>query len=210
MKKLLYIIGILTAICFPLAQAQAAVVELNAGPHYESGGTGGSGRGIGFLANQDFTMNAFGIYADLLSLSFDVDIYSSSDGHAANTLLDTFTANLNAQGFGWYDIATDFNFVNGNYYVVNWSPTNNDSSWEGTTDPGIDYYYDTEAPYNFGIITLVEGFEGSFPNSGNPLYPHSRITFNAEQGPVIPEPATMTLFGIGIAGIASRVLRKKA
>jgi hypothetical protein len=66
-----------------------------------------------------------------------------------------------------------FNFTAGNFYVVNWRPTNT-GSW--ATVPGLYYQNDAGLPYAVGPVNIVEGFEGRNAESpGNILHPRLRF-----------------------------------
>lgn len=133
----------------------------------------GAGRAIGFRADETFTIRSLGILGALQNMSFDVVIYSSTDGHTAGSVLYTASGVTGGTGFDWNDISVSFNFTAGNFYVVNWRPTNI-GSW--ATVPGLYYQNDAGLPYAVGPVTIVEGFEGRNAESpGNILHPRLRF-----------------------------------
>ena len=180
-------------------------LEVNSGSFAWTGQAGfeGGGRGQGFYANEDFVVTSIGIFGDLKSELFDLVIYSSTDGSNTGGVLKTATELEGGGGNTWNDIAIDFIFEAGNYYIVNWRPSDlGHSDWVNT----IDYYYDYSLPRTLGPLTLVEGLEGTdAENPDNLIHPNMRYDiFNP-----IPEPTTMLLFGTGLAGLALLRSRRK-
>ncbi|MBL8820270.1 MAG: PEP-CTERM sorting domain-containing protein [Planctomyces sp.] len=129
---------------------------------------------------------------------YTFELFSSSNGHTAGSLLAATTFNL-VTGTGYQDKAFSYSLNAGSYYVINFSRVDNGHltglgtkySWE---DPG------SFVPYNYGILTMLEGFEGSSPSSPNPLIPHMRLGYGSHAA--VPEPASMAVWGLGAIGIA--------
>ncbi len=138
------------------------------------GGPGG-GRAVGFHADADFPINSLGISGDITYENYDVIIYDSPDGHTVGTQLYGVTALSGGSGYGWNDIyfPGTFHFMAGNYYVINWRPTD-----QGYNDWGsLDYYHDDDLPFTIGQATLIEGFEGyNADDAANYLHPYFRMS----------------------------------
>ena len=193
----------LAALTFAFSfNTQASFIELNSGDFaYTSDGEGG-GRGISFQVSSSFSIDSVGIYGDLLNNSFDVLIYSSTDGHQINTILASATAVVGGTGNGWNDIAINYTFNASDFYVINWQPTSI-SNWAWT----LDFYNDSSLPAVVGPVTLIDGISGNDTsmNFGNILHPNIRVNVNT-----VPIPAAVWLFGSGLIGLIGIARRKKA
>ena len=155
--------------------------ELATASYVGQGTAPGSGRAIGFQADTDFTITSVGISAALLYESYDVVIYDSPDGHSAGGVLYATSGMTGGGGYGWHDIAATFSFNAGQYYVMNWRPTDGGHS-DWVEAPGMDYYYDSGLPYTTGPITIVEGFEGfDAENVANAFHPFMRFCVEVQQ-----------------------------
>jgi hypothetical protein len=200
------------ALGFGAVSAQADILQFDQGglysPSYDYGGMG-TGRGIGFVVDQDFSITSVGINLgvnqDALGAEYVFSIYSSTNGSDAGSVLASTSFNDLALGEGWVDRALNFSFSTGSFYVVNFGRADDGYlqslgtiySWE---DQGA-------APFDYGPLTVLDGFEGAPPNNGNPLVPHMR--FNASVG-AVPEPATwaMMIVGFGAVGASIRSRRR--
>ena len=185
--------------------AQAAFLTVHAEDAYVGGGSESSGRGQGFQALEDITVNSIGIHGNLRSLSHTVDIFSSDNGKTAGDLLASFTKTLGGDGFAWYDLALEFTFSADSFYVVNWRPTD-DVDWVEQSgnvgNAGINYFKDGSLPETDGPIRLIEGFAGASPDPGNSLHPAMRYGVGAQ----VPLPASLPLLigALGALGYAGR------
>ena len=143
-------------------------ITLESPNYYGLGGSGGAGtgRGLGFYANENFTITSIGIHANLTFMSHNVEIFSSSTGSDVVDLLYSVSDSVGNGDYGWNDIVfpDSFSFVAGNYYVLNWSGVV--SNWVSQ----LDYYYDNGLPFDVGPLTMLDGCEGSDPSFGNSLH----------------------------------------
>lgn len=145
-------------------------------PNYGATSDGeGAGRAIGFQADTDFKLNAVSIMGDLTKQSFDVVIYSSTDGHTAGGVLATFSATVGGTGLDWNTVPVAFDFVEGNFYFVNWRP-----SASGNWATSIDYYLDTGLPFSVGPLTILEGVSGANAEESNTYHPHFKFLTGAD------------------------------
>lgn len=175
------------------SNAVAAELTLDLGRAYSTGwsnGGMGSGRGLGFHADENFSINSFAIDLSVpgaeTSPQYTFEIFDSTDGHTAGQLLASTNFYL-TEGEGYQLQPLVFSFVAGNFYVINFSRVDGQHlgqlgthySWE---DVG------TFVPYDYGVLTLLEGYEGADPNPSNPLIPW--VQFSDVQISV-PEPVSV-------------------
>jgi hypothetical protein len=83
----------------------------------------GTGRATGFKADSDLTIESVGVHADLKNEPFDFVIYDSSDGHSAGVQLYSVSHVMGGVGLGWNDAPVSFTFEAGNFYVLNFRPS---------------------------------------------------------------------------------------
>lgn len=146
-------------------------------PDLSQGGMG-SGRGVGFHADENFSMNSFAtklnVGAAATTPEYRYEIFSSTNGHDVGGLLAS-TSFFVLEGVGYQLQPFVFDFIAGNYYVINFSRV------DGATLDGVGTSYSWEdvgtyVPYDYGVLTLIDGFVGATPGSGNPLIPHVRFS----------------------------------
>jgi len=169
------------------------------------GGVPGPIRGIGLLADQSFTISSVGLFSDIGSTSYDVSIYSSTDGNQTTGVLASATATVGGSGLQWYDIPINFAFNAGNYYAIAWATTSG-AVIQGGTGAYFHYGYDSNLPLTTGPVTLINGFADPNTGSGfnNLLHPQLRVDAS------LPEPATLFLVATGLAGFRFSMRRKSA
>ncbi|MBZ5609844.1 MAG: PEP-CTERM sorting domain-containing protein [Acidobacteriia bacterium] len=181
-----------------ILQANASTIDLNSGSVFETvAGGEGTGRGIGFFADSTFSIDFAAIQADLISQSFDVVIYSSTDGHEAGAVLTSASAVLGGTGFGFNAIPINFTFNAGSFYVLNWRPTSGggNDTWVGPG--GSIYYNDSALPVTVGPVTLIDGTAGfNADDFSNVVHPNLQVDLVSG---TVPEPST---FGLMLGGIA--------
>lgn len=205
----------LGALSLGAVSAHASVIQMDQGALYSASYSYngmGSGRAVGFSADQNFSITSAGIDLGVLGgaigVSYVFDIYSSTNGHGAGSVLASTTFNDLSLGEGWVDRGLSFNFSAGSFYVLDFARVDGQHlddlgthySWEDQNPPG--------RPVSYGPLTVLEGFEGTPPDNSNPLIPHMR--FNADvAGGVVPEPASWALMIVGFGGMGA-VLRRRA
>jgi hypothetical protein len=192
----------LVVLLSPMA-ANADNIVVNSGVFWGTTGGVGGGRAQGIRADSTFSISSLGIFGNLDERSFDVLIYASTTGSDVGSVLASSTATVGGTGNGWNDININYTFGAGLYYIVNWRPTIDAfSEWAIT----LDYYNDSGLPTTVGPMTLVDGLEGyNAESSGNFLHPNFRYNIVTS----VPEPGTLALLGLGLAGIGF-AKRKKA
>jgi hypothetical protein len=190
-------------IIFLSVNAKAAYVELNSGGSSFIASGGGAGRAIGFQADSDFSIDSVGIHGSLIAQSFDVVIYNSIDGNQVNGILanasDTLEGDGSSNNIVWNDIAIDYSFTAGNYYVINWRRSDGSSNSFGT----LQYFYDNDLPVTLGPVTLINGASGFNAENANTLHPNLRVNIST-----VPIPTAVWLFGSGLIGLIGVARRK--
>lgn len=164
------------------------------------GNTPDISRGISFRADSAFSITSVGLFSDIGSTSYDVNIHSSTDGHQLTGLLASTTATVGGSGLQWYDIPIDYAFAAGSYYGIEWETTSGNTIPGGTGDY-FHYGLDSYLPLAAGPVTLIDGFMGSdFDNLDHP-----RLRIDVVES--VPEPGVLVLMGLGLAGLG--YLRRK-
>ncbi|MGR3323411.1 MAG: VPLPA-CTERM sorting domain-containing protein [Pseudooceanicola sp.] len=182
-------------------EAEAALIDFHGESAYNGGGGAGTGRGIGFLADEDFAISSFGIYHNLNNVSHSVKIYSSTNGTSVGALLNSASTTMGG-GLGWYDMAISQSFSAGSYYYISWEGTAQDSGWAGSYSPGT-YFFDSGLPYDVGVAKLIDGAIGNqtFGYSfGNLVHANFRVD-TAPAAPEVPLPAGLPLLLTAMAGL---------
>jgi hypothetical protein len=206
------------------APASAAVIYDNGTPDYNLGYYSDTANYI-FQAYDDFTLDSpdtiwdmhwWGFYvagSDPSPDVFDYSIRTSPGGGgqpgaeiasgALTNLVVTDTGNLNQntwEVFKYDAVTPGIPLAAGEYYLSIYDTTPNSGipfAWcESLSGDGAD----NEWSYHFSDATWAEN-------------PNAELAFNLTDDPrsgVIPEPATMTLLGLGLAGLVGRQIRKRS
>lgn len=184
--------------------ANAGLIDINSGNYWGTTGGVSSGRGIAFEALDDFSISSIGIEAALNAQTFEVVIWSSTNGHQVNSILHSGSQAFGDTLLGWNDIAIDFTFDLGSFYAVQWRPLSSNSSWADS----LVYYNDSSLPKIIdGKFNLIDGFAGHNASSfSNFLHPSLRVNINSTD---IPEPSTIAIFALSIMGLTTRKFKKR-
>lgn len=195
MKKLI------SATLFAATLASAGYLNLNSGVSYGIFGgpfTAGTGRGIGLYANSTVSITSIGIEGALNLESYDVLVFSSTNGSDVGGLLATNSAVVGG-AFGFHDIAIGFTLTAGNYYVLGFRPTVSNPNWGNA----LQYWEDSGLPVTVGGLTLIDGTEGhGLQSFFNAVHPSLRVNTS------VPEPSTWMLIGAGVSALG--LLRRRS
>jgi hypothetical protein len=198
-----------------VAKANPITIDIHDGrqfsPDYDYGAMG-TGRGFGFQATVTFRLSAIasdlGVQNAADSL-FVFEIFGSSDGKSIDqSLLATSIPFMVQPGTGYQGQLFPFTFGAQQHYLVNFRRLD---GLEFGSNLGTRYSWEDLGvflPRDYGLITLIEGFEGVAPHPNNPLIPHMRLTAESVGAP-IPEPTTVVMLGTGLAAMTVRNWRRR-
>ncbi len=201
--------AILSASCFvSVANAGVITIAPNVPLVAESGPFGFGGRGVVFRAEEDFTMSSFGMQLSFLgNLDFSVDVYNVVGNARSSLLSQSNYSNLADDGSQFFTLSHTQSFTAGNIYEVIMR----------FEDPGVVFeHYD----FNNPSLNIASGFsagnellvlDGSDFDNGlynNTWLASFQITTEQTSSNDVPEPSTLAIFALGIAGLVTRRLNK--
>jgi hypothetical protein len=209
--KFLTTLGAVAALFFVSVaeDAQASRIDFHSTTTYGFTSNGeGSGRGLLFQADEDFSVTGIGLFFNLRALNFTVSVYDSADGTSLGSLINSASDDVGGSGAQDYTIGISQTFLAGNYYGIVWNPTDV-VDWASTT-PENSYYRDSDLPFDVGPATLLDGFEGRAGGSinyGNTLHAAFHMDIGTTVAPV-PLPAGLPLMAAGLIAFGTFARRK--
>jgi hypothetical protein len=162
---------------------------------------------------------------DLATAFFGPTTADNDDVHDVNSTYDSLYGSGEFTLLAKSDIPSDGEQLNGfdfNLAAVGNTTGEFNLSWSGGTTPAyFDFVFAVKASTqyglyifdNIGVFTTPSGYLGqyavNFKNNGGSIPDMSHISVYGRTSTPTPEPATMLLFGAGLAGLAGIARRKK-
>jgi hypothetical protein len=224
MRTLLFAFVIAGLMAIWSAPASAVTLVNNGGPAYTFGAFSDTANGDQWQAYNDFTLTSaatitgmewWGGYFSFASVNnpitdaFDYIIATDSGGGqpgatvasgSLNSLTRTDTGSEDAAGMEVYDYTAApspvISLAAGQYYLDIYdtvsNPTGEFFTWE-LSAAGV-------GTAEWSYSPIAGGWDDNSPD---------QLAFNLTGDAVVPEPATMTLLGLGLAGLVAKVARRK-
>lgn len=188
-----------------VVSAQASAVAIEFVPPNDTTGQvfttnsndGWSGsRGIGFQVDSAKTLSSVGLYQDLTNISLSYGVYEISSLSGTFTRLTTLrsgSATVSTSGLEWIDFGfADLTLDVAKNYLIDFSFSGNSNQ---------NFFYN-----NNNIAWAQDGYTGLEGTAGSGFSNFVVAAFRVN-ATTVPEPGTLALLGIGLAGAA--VARRK-
>jgi hypothetical protein len=185
-------------------QAQAAAINLTTPGTEYSGGL--YTLGFAFTVNSNSTITSLGVYdsgADGLNSRGEVGLWDTAGNLLASTTVPAGTVG-ELDGLFRYVNISGFNLIAGTQYIIGAFTTDLASSLgtgqggTGSIDANVNVIVDRFSNFNSTF---------SFPDTSNGLAGGAWLGANFRTG-TVPEPGTLALLGLGLAGFAAARRRK--